>query len=433
MIRLNFFILWAAEPIKGREQFMKTPGFDTRAIHGDIPKKDVHGAIRYPVYAGAAFSFESAEDLEDAFAFRKPAHTYSRVTNPTVEAFERKVNLLEGGRGAIAVASGMAAISNVFLNLLQTGDNVVSANSLFGNTYSFLNHTLKKFGIETRFVDIDNLDQVDRAIDENTRALFLETISNPKMNVPDIAKIIEISHAKGAAVIVDATVTTPYLFNAKAYGVDIVIHSSTKLISGGATSIGGVIVDTGNCAWAGYPGLAEYKNLREWAFLARLRKEVYRDLGACMAPQTAYLQSLGLETLSLRVEKVCENTAAIAAYLNTHKKVNKVNYPGLPDSSFYEIAKKQFNNRFGGLLSFELADKPTCFQFLNQLQIIKRASNLGDNTSLIIHPASTIFREYTLEEKSAMGVTESLVRLSVGIENIEDLVGDMWQALDTIK
>ena len=414
---------------------MESLGFNTKAIHGDVLKEDVHRAIRYPIYAGVAFHFETAEDIEDAFAFRKPAHAYSRVTNPTVEAFERKLNAIEGGRGTIAVASGMAAISNVFFNLLRQGENIVSANSLFGNTYSFFKKTLKNFGIETRFVDMDDLNQLYEAVDGKTRALFLETISNPKMNVPDISKIVEIAHEKeqalgpGIAVIVDGTVTTPYLFRGREFSVDVVVHSSTKLISGGATSIGGVIVDLGNCRWTGFPSLEHYQKLGGMSFLVRLRTEVYRDVGACMAPQIAYLQGLGLETLSLRVEKVCQNTMAVADYLARHEKVARVNYPGLPDSPFHALAKKQFNNRFGGILTFELADKKTCFRFLNRLKIIKRASNLGDNTTLIIHPASTLFREFRQEEKETMNVTEGLIRLSVGIEDVEDLIGDIEQAL----
>lgn len=417
---------------------MKQLGFNTKAVHGDVLKLDVHRAIRYPVYAGVAFHFESAEDLEDAFAFRLPAHTYSRVTNPTVEAFERKMNGLENGRAAIATASGMAAISNVFFNLLKQGENIVSANSLFGNTYSFFKKTLKNFGIETRFVDIDDHDQVRDAIDEKTRALFFETISNPKMNVPNIEKVVDIVREKrknlehGIAVIVDSTVTTPYLFRGKTLGVDLVIHSSTKLISGGATSIGGVIVDLGNSDWSGFPSLEDYKKLGEFSFLARMRKEVYRDLGACMAPQTAFLQSLGLETLSLRVERVCKNTLALARFLDRHEKVLRVNYPGLPDSPFYALAKKQFNDRFGGVLSFELADKASCFTFINHLKIIRRASNLGDNTTLIIHPASTLFQEYSQEEKEFMDVSDGLIRLSVGIEDVDDLIGDIEDALTEI-
>ncbi|MBW2366752.1 MAG: O-acetylhomoserine aminocarboxypropyltransferase/cysteine synthase [Deltaproteobacteria bacterium] len=404
-------------------------GFDTRAVHGAPLKTDAHHAIKYPIYAGVAFSFETAEEMGDAFAFRKPAHTYSRVTNPTVEAFERKINSLENGRASIAVASGMAAISNTFLNLVTQGENIISTISLFGNTYSFFKNTLSNFGVEVRFVDIDDPDQIKRAIDHKTRAIFLETISNPGMTVPDMGKVVEIAHDRGVAVIADSTVTTPYLFKGKDIGVDIVVHSSTKLISGGATAIGGVIVDLGKCEWRAHPSLSAYHKFGEWAFLARLRREVYRDLGACMAPQAAYLHGLGLETLALRIEKVCTNTAVIASFLRENGMVKAVNYPGLPDSPYHELAKKQFGGRFGGVLSFELADQQSCFHFLNRLKIIRRASNLGDNTSLILHPASTIFREYTREERQVLGVTEGLIRLSVGIETVEDLIRDIDQAL----
>lgn len=408
---------------------MASMGFETKAIHGDVLKKDVHRAIKYPIYSGVAFHFESAEALEDAFAFRKPAHAYSRVTNPSVEAFERKMNALEGGRGAIAVSSGMAAVTNAVINLVRQGENIVSSSSLFGNTYSLFKFTLNGLGIETRFVDMDDPENIRNFIDENTRVLFLETISNPKMNVPEIKKLAKIAHEKNIAVLVDSTVTTPYMFDGKAAGVDVVIHSSTKLISGGGTSIGGVIVDSGNCDWSGFSSLQEYSKMGEWAFIGRLRSEVFRNMGACMAPHTAYLHSLGLETLSLRVEKVCENTMKIAEFLKDQRQVESVSYPGLSDSPYHDVAKKQFNNRFGGIIAFELSDKEKCFSFLNRLELIKRATNLGDNTSLIIHPASTIFNEFSEEEKEAMGVTEKLIRLSVGIETMDDLVHDLRQAL----
>ncbi len=407
-------------------------GFDTMAIHGDVPKKDVHNAIKYPVYAGAAFSFESAEALEDSFSLRVPAHAYSRVTNPTVEAFERKITLLEQGRSAVAVSSGMAAVTSALLTLVKQGDNIVSSNALFGNTFSLLKNTFRNFGVETRFVDICDLDAIENAIDENTRAVFFETIANPKMSVPDITKIVDMSHKRKVAVIVDSTLTTPFLFRGKEIGVDLVVHSSTKLISGGGTGIGGVIVDLGNFDWSDYPSLEKHKKLGELAFVARLKKEIHKNMGVCMAPQIAYLHSLGLETLSLRVEKACENALSIATCLQDNKKVEDVSYPGLSSSVFHELAKKQFDNRFGSVLAFKLADKETCFRFLNHLKVIKRATNLGDNTSLIIHPASTIFIDCTAEEKEMMGAGEGVIRLSVGIENVEDLTGDIQQALDSL-
>jgi O-acetylhomoserine (thiol)-lyase len=326
----------------------------------------------------------------------------------------------------------MAAVTSTLLNLVKQGDNIVSSNALFGNTFSLLKNTFRNFGVEARFVDICDLDAIENAIDENTRGVFFETIANPKMSVPDIARVVDISHKRRVAVIVDSTLTTPFLFRGKEIGVDLVVHSSTKLISGGGTGIGGVIVDLGNFDWSDYPSLEKHKKLGELAFVARLRKEIHKNMGVCMAPQIAYLHSLGLETLSLRVEKACENALNIARYLRDNKKVADVNYPGLSSSVFHELAKKQFDNRFGSVLVFRLADKETCFRFLNHLKIIKRATNLGDNTSLIIHPASTIFIDCTAEEKEMMGAGEGMIRLSVGIENVEDLTGDIQQAFDAM-
>jgi O-acetylhomoserine (thiol)-lyase len=430
MIGSNFSTSWAAEPPDTKGHSVQTTGFDTTAVHGSQPDLPGHRAIRFPIHAGVAFHFESAEALEAAFAFRKPAHTYSRVTNPTVEAFEQKMAALEEGRGAIGLSSGMAAIANVMVNLVQSGDNIVSTSALFGNTYSLFKNTLGPMGIQVRFVDITDVNQLRQAMDDQTRVVFLETISNPLMQVPDIARITRIAHAKGAAVVVDGSVTTPCLIKGRQWGVDVMVHSSTKLISGGATSMGGVIVDTGLRDWSRFSNLERFRRFGEWAFLMRLRREVYRDLGACMAPQSAYLQSLGLETLSLRMERACSSCNQLAHHLAGHPRVRQVHYPGLADSPFHAVAKEQFNGRFGTILSFELAGKPAAFGFLNRLKIIRRATNLGDNASLALHPASTIFNEYAPEERGAMGVNDGLVRLSVGIETLNDLIGDLDQALE---
>jgi O-acetylhomoserine (thiol)-lyase len=403
--------------------------FNTRAVHGVKGKPDSQGAVKYPIYSGAAFDFASAEEIEDAFCGRKPAHVYSRITNPTVEMFEQKLAALEGGLAAIAVASGMAAIANVLMTLLLPGDNVVAASSLFGGTYSLLRRTLGPFGIETRLVDITDPGQVRGAIDTKTKILFFETIANPKMVVPDIAALAAIGRERQVVVVADSTVTTPYLFHAREWGVNIVVHSSTKFISGGGNSVGGVIVDLGNTDWSRLDSLARYQRHGEWAFLARLRKEVYRDLGACLSPYHAFLQNNGLETLGLRVDRCCDNTLGIAEFLRGRAEVDRVNYPGLPDSPFYELARKQFSHRFGAILAFELKDKAACFRFLNKLKIIRRATNVGDNATLALHPASTIFVEYTEEEKQTLGVNERLIRLSVGLEDLEDLLEDIGQAL----
>ncbi len=409
---------------------MAQPGFTTQSIHGKTLKEDAHRAIKFPIYAGVAYDFASAEDLEAAFLGRKPEHAYSRITNPTVEAFEHKVTALEQAFASVAVASGMAAATTVFLNLLQQGDHVVASSSLFGGTISLLQNVLQPFGIATTFADIDSLHAIEQALQENTRIIFFETISNPKMNVPDIARIVELAHSRNIVVVVDGTMTTPYLFDAKAFGVDIVIHSSTKAISGGATSVGGVIVDMGLYNWKTVPALQRFHRFGKFAFVARLRKEVYRETGACLSPFHAYLQSLGLETLALRMQRSCDNTLRVAEFLAHQSDVVKVNYPGLPDSPYHEIARQQFPKGSGTVFSFELQDKAACFAFLNALQLIRRATNLADNTSLIIHPASTIFVQFSLEERLSMGVPEGLIRLSVGIEDIEDVIADISQALE---
>jgi len=408
---------------------MKYRGFTTQAIHGPVMKTDAHHALQFPIYAGVAYDFESAEAMSDAFAGKRAAHVYSRISNPTVEAFEMKMAALENGLSAVAVASGMAAISTTLINCLQKGDSVVAASSLFGGTYSFLRNVLDALGIKSHFVPITDMRAVEKAIDENARVLLLETISNPGMIVPDFTAISDIARPHKVVVIADSTVTTPYLFNAKKFGVDIVIHSTTKYISGGATSVGGMIVDLGTFKWSSLPALANYHRFNEMAFTARLRKEVYRETGGCLSPHHAYLQSLGLETLALRMDRTCGNALAVAEFLETQSMVKTLRYPGLRSSSFYELSRKQFNGRFGGILTFELPDKAASFRFLNNLSLVKRTPNLGDNKTLALHPASTIFAGFTDEERKSLGVGDSMIRLSIGIEEPEDIINDIQEAL----
>ncbi len=406
-------------------------GFETYALHGNEAQREAHNAIRFPVYSGVAFEFETAEDMELAFTYRKPAHAYSRITNPTVDNFEKKLTLLEQGLGTIALSSGMAALTTTLLSLVKNGENIVASKYLFGNTYSLLKETIAPFGIETRFVDIRQNSEIQNAVDANTRLILLETITNPQMVVPDFNKIAKIAAEYRLILAVDGTVTTPYLFKAKDFGVHVVMHSTTKYISGGATSVGGAIVDLGTYDWRQCPALAKYHRYGQGAFLARLRMEVHRNFGSCMTPQSAYLQTLGLETLSLRVRTSCDNSLALAKYLAKRDEVSGVNYPGLPDSPYHEIAQRQFRGHYGGVLSFELADKAAAFSFINSLRLIRRATNINDNKSLIIHPASTIFSDCSDEEKREMEVSDRLIRLSVGIENLKDLVDDISQAFES--
>ncbi len=405
--------------------------FQTLAIHGDGAATSPFKSLRFPVFSSAAFEFDNAEDMEAAFHFRKPAHTYSRSTNPTVEHFEKKITLLEDGYATIALSSGMAAITNTLLAVLRRGDNLIASKFLFGNTYSLLKTTLAPFGIETRFVDITDQGEVVAAIDNNTRLLLFETITNPQMIVPDCSKLAKIANDHDLLLVVDGTVTTPYLFKAKDQGAHVVIHSTTKYISGGATSVGGAIVDLGTYNWENCPALSSYHRYGPFAFLARLRMEVYRNFGSCLSPQSADLQTLGLETLALRVRASCENCLAIAQYLENRKEVTKVNYPGLENSPWFTNATNQYNGHYGGVLSFELASRDDGFAFINNLKLVRRATNINDNKTLIIHPQSTIFADCSDEECLDMEVSDKLIRLSVGIENIEDLLRDISQAFES--
>ena len=408
---------------------MKQRGFTTRAIHESGLRKEAQGALRFPLYDTAAFGFESAESMADVFYGRQASHAYTRISNPTVETFERKITALEGGVASVAVASGMAAISTTFLNLVASGENIISTASLFGGTYTFFKKILTPFGVETRFVPAEDLAAIEAAIDGNTRAIFIETISNPCMIVADFEEISSIAAKHRIPVIADSTVTTPYLFRARDFGVNVVLHSTTKYVSGGATSMGGVIVDLGNYDWSLSPALQDYHRFRDMAFIARLRKEIYRETGSCLAPHNAWLQTLGLETLGLRMERICANAGSMAEYLSTHRAVKSVLYPGLPSSPFHKLAQKQFSG-FGGILSLNLFSKADCFRFLNKLSVISRASNLGDNKTLALHPASTIFAGFTEAEMKGLGVDDTLIRISFGIEDIDDLREDISQALN---
>ena len=408
-------------------------GFATKAIHGVRLKKDVHGSLRVPVYDSVAFEYESARDMQLAFEGKKPAHAYSRISNPTVEDLEQRLRLLSGGVAVLAVASGMAAISNTIFALAEAGSNIVTTRNLFGNTLSLFEKTFKPWGMEVRYVSMTDPSEVDRSIDANTRAVFMESITNPQLEVADCNKISEVTRKHGIPLVMDNTLMTPYLFNTKKAGVDIEVLSSTKYISGGATSVGGIIIDNGNYDWRNAPRLADWaKKAGQMAFIAALRQEIYRNIGACMSPHNAYLQSLGLETMGLRIEKCCANTLAVAKFLERHPKVKEVYYPGLASSPFYTIATKQFSHKYGGLLTFDLESQKDCFSFIDSLQLIRRATNINDNKTLIIHPSSTIFAEYSESQKLEMGVRPTMIRLAVGIEDYEDLLEDLEQGLEIL-
>jgi O-acetylhomoserine (thiol)-lyase len=409
---------------------LKPKGFTTRIIHQPFARNDANRALHQPIYSNSAFDFESAEQMEQAFKGQIVAHSYSRISNPTVENFELRVKEITGSLNVTALSSGMAAISNVFFLLASAGNNIVASPYLFGNTYVLLKTTLAEFGIETRFCDLNNEDEVRKTIDSSTVAVFVETITNPQLEVVDLQRLSAITHEMSVPLVADSTLTPPNVFNGKALGVDIEVVSSTKCISGGATSIGGLIIDNGTFDWNKSEKLAPLaKRFGPMAFNFKLRREIFRNLGACLSPFNAYLQSLGLETLQLRFEKAATNCLELAQFLQELTQVKKVNYPGIKGSKFYEISKQQFGKYPGAILTFDLESREDCFAFINRLSLIKRATNLYDNKTLVIHPASTIFCDMDRSTLESLNINETSLRLSLGIEDLEDLKTDILQAL----
>ena len=385
----------------------------TKAIHTDFQSPDAYNSISMPVYHTAAYEFDNAEVMADAFCGRSDAPDYSRVTNPTVIYFENKIKTLTGAKDVIAVNSGMAAISNTFLCIAEAGKNIVTSRHLFGNTYALLTKTLKRFGVESRFCDLTNMQEVEAAIDENTCCVFLEILTNPQLEVVDVNSIAKIAKAYNIPVIADTTLIPFTEFDAHNLGIDIEVISSTKYLSGGATSIGGLIVDYGT-----------YSD-----FGKRMRSEMLLNIGAYMTPHVAYMHTLGLETLDARYRLQSSTANSLARKLRTLPAITKVNYIGLEDNPYYELAQKQFGKSGGAIITIDLADKAACYNFINGLQLIRRATNLFDNKSLAIHPASTIFGNFTDEERENMDVLETTIRLSIGLEDVEDLFDDICQAL----
>jgi O-acetylhomoserine (thiol)-lyase len=404
--------------------------FEGKILHTPFGKEDVYGAMNMPVYQNAAFEYETAEEMEAAFCGKSANHTYSRITNPTVQNFESRVQSITGALSVTALNSGMAAISNAMITLAQSGSNIVTSKHLFGNTYSFFASTLAAFGVETRFCDLTNSYDVESHIDNNTCAVFLEIVTNPQMEVADLKTLSAITADKNVPLVADTTIVPFCAFKAKDFGINIEIVSSTKYISGGATSLGGLILDYGNFNWLSSPKLHNHaKEFGSAAFTVKLLKEIHRNLGSYMTPQVAYLQSLGLETLTVRYERATDTCQKLVEKLNILPEIASVNYTGLPSNKYFELSKAQFGNRPGAMFTFNLASREACFSFLNKLQIVRRATNLFDNKTQAIHPASTIFGTFTPELRKEMHVSDKTIRISVGLESVEDLYQDFVQAL----
>jgi O-acetylhomoserine (thiol)-lyase len=404
-------------------------GFITKALHTQPRIKDANGALRTPVYENAAFEFDSAEAIDDVSIGKSVGHVYTRSSNPTVENFELSVKNLTNSLGVLALGSGMAAIATAILTLVKSGESIITTKCLFGHTLAFFQNTLSSLGVTVKFVNILDEKEVEKAIDKSVRAIFLESISNPQLHVADIKKLSELSHAHDIPLIVDTTATPFYMFEAKKFGVDIEVLSSTKFISGGGTSVGGLIIEYGTFDWKKTQNLKpNYDKAGHFAFLHKARKEIFQGFGAVLSPTNAYLQTLGLETMALRIDRACENTYNLAKWLEDKKEIKSVNYPSLKNSPFYDISKKQFKYA-GSILTLELEDKKSAYRFMNRLNIIRRATNLHDNKSLIVSPYFVIYPFNSHEEKTALGITQGLMRLSVGIEDIEDLKEDISAAL----
>ncbi|MDR2790860.1 MAG: aminotransferase class V-fold PLP-dependent enzyme [Campylobacteraceae bacterium] len=404
-------------------------GFITKALHTRARVKDANGALRTPIYENAAFEFDTAEDIDDVSIGKSIGHVYTRSSNPTVENFELSVKNLTNSLGVIALGSGMAAIATTILSLVKAGDSVITTKYLFGHTLAFFQNTLPSLGVNVKFVDILDEKEVEKACDKDVKLIFFESISNPQLQVADIEKLSKLSHSYGIPLVVDTTATPFYMFEAKKFGVDIEVLSSTKFISGGGTSVGGLIIEYGSFDWKKTPNLKpNYDKAGHFAFLHKARKEIFQGFGAVLSPHNAYLQTLGLETMALRIDRACENTLSLAEWLEGKKEIKSVNYPSLKSSQFYDISKKQFKYA-GSILTIELEDKTAAYRFMNRLKIIRRATNLHDNKSLIVSPYFVIYPFNSHEEKMALNITTGLMRLSVGIENIEDLKEDIEQAL----
>lgn len=386
----------------------------TQAIHQPYKRRDAYDALSMPIYNAVAFEFDNAKVMADAFCGHIDAPDYSRVENPTVTNLEQRIKALTGAENVIALNSGMAAISNTLFSVVEQGKNVITSRHLFGNTYSLLTSTLSRLGVEARLCDLTDVEAVERLIDDNTCCLFLEVMSNPQLEVVDVRALAEIAHQHGIPVIADTTLIPFTQFSAKDLGIDLEVVSSTKYISGGATSLGGLVIDYGT-----FPSIGK-----------RLLNEMLFNLGAYMTPQVAYMQTLGLETLDVRYRAQAGNALELAQRLRTLKPIHKVNYVGLEDNPYHQLAVSQYGETAGAMVTIDLESQEACFRMLDNLKLIHRATNLFDNRTLAIHPASTIFGLFTAEERAAMDVQDTTIRLSIGLESVDDLFDDIKQALE---
>jgi len=421
---------------------------ETLALHGGQEPDPVTGARAVPIYQTTSYNFKSSEHAANLFGLKEFGNIYTRIMNPTTDVLEKRIAALDGGVGALATASGQAAITLALLNIAQAGDEIVSADNLYGGTYTLFHYTFKRLGVKVKFVPSDNLDAFRRAITPKTKAVYAESIGNPKLNVSDLEALAEIAHANGIPFVLDNTVS-PYLLRPIDYGVDIIVYSATKFIGGHGTSIGGVIVDSGNFDWTNgkFPLIAgpdpsyhginfveALKPLGNIAYIIKARVTLLRDMGPALSPFNSFLFLQGLETLHLRMPRHSENALAIAGYLEKHPKVSWVNYPGLASSPEKEKARKYLPKGAGAIIGFGIKGGVEAGKkFIDSLGLISHLANIGDAKTLAIHPASTTHQQLSEKEQAATGVTPDYVRLSVGIEHIDDIISDIEQALKKVS
>jgi O-acetylhomoserine (thiol)-lyase len=414
----------------------------TKALHaGQVPDPTTNSRA-VPIYQTTSYVFNSSEHAANLFALAEMGNIYTRIMNPTTDVLEKRLAEMDGGVGALAVSSGMASITLAVLNLAKAGDNIVSTNFLYGGTYNLFHYTLARMGIEVKFVDTANPQNVAAAIDENTKAVFTETIGNPKNNVDDFEALARVAHDNGIPLIVDNTVATPVLFRPFEHGADIVCYSLTKFIGGHGTSIGGAVVDSGKFDWSSgrfpeyttpdpsYHGLVYHQALGNLAYILKMRVTLLRDLGPALSPFNAFLFLQGLETLHVRMPRHCENALKVAQFLESHPCVEWVNYPGLPSHPDYERAQKYLPAGQGGILGFGIkGGAASGAKFIDSVKLASHLANIGDAKTLVIHPATTTHQQLSPEEQASAGVTPDFVRVSVGIEDVEDIIADLDQAL----
>jgi len=422
----------------------KNARLDTILLHAGQEPDSATGSRAVPIYLTAAYNFRDTEHAANLFSLKETGNIYTRLTNPTNDVFEKRMAALEGGVGALAFSSGHAAIAGVILNLAQVGDDIVSSTNLYGGTYNMFAYSMPRLGIKVNFAENGTPENFQKAITPNTKALYAETIGNPKIDVADIEVLAELAHKNGLPLIVDATFT-PYVNRAIEFGADIVVHSATKFICGHGTSMGGVVIDAGNFDYNSgkFPLLSEpdpsyhglsYTSLGAAAFITRLRTQIMRDLGACISPFNSFMFLQGLETLHLRMERHCENALKAAKFLADHPLVSRVSYPGLESHPDHALAKKYMPKGAGAIMTFGIkGGLESGRKFINGLSLVSHLANVGDAKSLVIHPASTTHSQLTSEQRALSGTTDDMIRLSVGIEDINDITEDLEQGLQASK